>query len=94
MELPHARAEALSLGLEELAQGWVVRKPCAGEGGGVEGLYPLDLIFERHGVLSPRGEELRPGCGLAFLRLAVRARDGGERGPESPGRAQNCKALD
>ena len=38
VDLPHARAEALSLGLEELAHRWVVRKPRAGEGGGVEGL--------------------------------------------------------
>ena len=50
----------------------------------MEGLDSLDLILERHGVLSPRGEELRPGCGLVFLRLEVRARDGGERGPEGP----------
>ena len=31
----------------------VVCKPRAGEGGGVEGLDSLDLILERHGLLSP-----------------------------------------
>jgi hypothetical protein len=39
--LPHARAEALNLGLEEPAHEWVVRKPRAGEGGGLEGLASL-----------------------------------------------------
>ena len=62
--LPHARAEALSLGLEELAHGWVVRKPCAGEGGGVEGLDSLDLVLERHGVLPPEAKNFAQAVAL------------------------------